>query len=191
MQPAQLFDNAEEFDVFVEKFLRRYAFVNHKNMHAFAEAFALYIKATEVPRDPFLLLPMLGITLQRDSLSRASRAVWVRTANGYFIHYSQYESRASVRFSLWHEIFEILCHHPGFPSVFNPYWKERLADRFSAAVLMPEWAIREEMQRFATNAEAMPYILSDRFGVSLSAMRRRMREVNNLDNPLQAIACLT
>lgn len=171
------FRGAAEFDTFMGRLLRRYAFVNHLNMGYFAEAFAGHLRALGVPRDPFLLLPMMGVKLERSSHLLASRAVWVRSGGAYTIHYSQYERSASIRFSLWHETFEILAGHPRFPSLLSDVWKERLADRFAASLLMPEWAVRREVKRFATNGEGLVAVLAERFGVSHSALRRRLREV--------------
>jgi hypothetical protein len=175
--PTPILTNADEFDVFAGKLLRRYAFVNQKNIAAFAEAFAHHLKAHTIPRDPFLLLPMLGIKLQPEALSRASRAVWVRTDGIYAVHYSRYEKRAAARFSLWHEAFEMLAQHPHFPSLLDEYWQERLADVFAACVLMPKTAVCQEAARFATNGEGLVAVLADRFAVSATAMRRRLREV--------------
>jgi len=169
--------NASEFDVFFGRLLRRYAFINHVNIEAFAEAFTAHLRARAIPRDPFLILPLLGVRLRRGGLSRASRALWVRTEDAYFIHYSEYEACPSIRFSLWHEVFEILANHGNFPSLLTGCWRERLANRFAACVLMPEWAVLRETKRFATNGEGLAAVLADRFGVSLTAMRRRLREL--------------
>lgn len=170
------FNSANEFDAHLGRLLRRYAFVNHRNVDSFAEAFALHLRAGAVPRDPFSLLPLLGVKLERALLSPASRAIWVRAQDSYAIHYSQYEARCSARFSLWHEVFEIVAANPRFPSLLAPPWKERLADRFAASVLMPQWAVRRELVRFASNRAGLVAVLADRFGVSQSAMRRRLRE---------------
>ncbi len=171
--------SATEFDAFMGRLVRRYAYVNYLNMGAFAEAFAGHLRVSSIPRDPFPLLPALGIRLEPAAFSRASRAVWVKTGDAYAIHYSQYEARPSVRFSLWHEVFEILAKHADFPSFLTPVWRERLADRFACCVLMPEWAVRREVERFATNGEGLAAVLADRFGVSMAAMRRRLREVGS------------
>jgi hypothetical protein len=175
-------ETAAELDAFVAKPLRRYAFVNYGNVEHFAGAVAAHVQANEVPRDPFVVLPALGIHLERERLSRGSRAVWVRVNDTYVIHYSQYEAHASARFSLWHEFFEILAKQRTFPSAFTTEWREKLADRFAAAILMPEQAVRTETGRFSTNAECLPAILADRFGVSLTAMRRRLRQLGESDS---------
>lgn len=168
---------AEEFDACIARLLRRFVYVNHTNIATFAEATAGYLKVREIPRDPFHLLPLLGMWIKRSPLSRASRAIWVRTGNRYILHYSQYEARASARFSLWHEFFEIMAANDAFPSVLTAFWRERLADRFAAAFLMPADALKREAEKFATNGEGLVVILADRFGTSASALRRRLREV--------------
>jgi hypothetical protein len=174
---ALILETATAFDVHIAKVLHRYAYIQYRNMEHFADAVAHYVEASEIPRDPFMIFPTLGIGLEREQLSQGSRAVWVRINDVYAIHYSQYEARTSVCFSLWHEFFEILAQQRAFPSAYTPERREKMADRFAAAILMPETVLKEDVIRFHTNAEALPAVLADRFGVSLAAMKRRLREI--------------
>jgi Zn-dependent peptidase ImmA (M78 family) len=54
---------------------------------------------------------------------------------------------------------------------------ERACDRFAALLLMPEELFREHYQALASNPEHRVAILAERFGVSLSAVKRRLKEL--------------
>ena len=168
--------NAPELDRLLERFLRRFAFVGPTNIVSFADRFAEFLKATELPRDPVHLLSRMGIRLARAQLDSA-RAVWAKEGEEYVIYCGRYERPASVSFTLFHEVFEILAHHPRFPTALSDWLEQRLANQFAAALLMPEEAIRHEAARFRTNQECLVPILAERFGVSLSAMRKRLYEL--------------
>ena len=168
--------NAGELDGLLGKFLGRFAYVGPTNVLSFAERFAGFLKATELPRDPFHLLPRMGIRLARAQLDSA-RAIWAREGGEYVIYCGRYERPASVSFTLFHELFEILAHHPRFPTALSHWLEQRLANQFAAALLMPEEAVRREAERFRTNRECLIPILAEKFGVSLSAMRKRLYEL--------------
>jgi Zn-dependent peptidase ImmA (M78 family) len=55
---------------------------------------------------------------------------------------------------------------------------ERACDRFAALLLMPEEIFRTYHKDLASNAEHRVAILADRFGVSISAVRRRLRDLD-------------
>ena len=59
---------------------------------------------------------------------------------------------------------------------------ERGCDRFAALLLMPETMVRQWFQELSGNTENRVAIMAQRFGVSPSAMRLRLRE---LDLPYQ------
>ena len=172
--------NAEELDRLLGRFLRRYAFVRLDNIASFAERLAEFLKAPTLPRDPFQLLPSLGIRLRRRTLSAPSRAIWTRTDNCYTIYCAAHESSDSVAFSLWHEFFEILAHHPNFPTHLSPFWEERLANKFATNLLMPEQAVRQLERKFASNPDCLVPVLAEKYGVSRTAMRKRLQELGLL-----------
>jgi Zn-dependent peptidase ImmA (M78 family) len=118
----------------------------------------------------------MGIRLARAQLDSA-RAVWAREGKEYVVYCGRYERPASVSFTLFHELFEILSHHPRFPSALSYWLEQRLANRFAAALLMPEEAVRREASRFGTNPECLVPILAEKFGVSRSAMGKRLYEL--------------
>ncbi|MEN6371427.1 MAG: ImmA/IrrE family metallo-endopeptidase [Armatimonadota bacterium] len=51
------------------------------------------------------------------------------------------------------------------------------ANHFAAALLMPHWLVREWWGELASNPTGRVPIMADRFGVSLSAMRIRVKEL--------------
>lgn len=54
---------------------------------------------------------------------------------------------------------------------------ERACDRFAALLLMPDKLVSQHFEQLAYNPENRIRILSERFGVSAWAMRRRLREM--------------
>lgn len=54
---------------------------------------------------------------------------------------------------------------------------ERACDRFAALLLMPEEIFRVYHKELAGNPEHRVAILADRFGVSVAAVRRRLRDL--------------
>ena len=55
---------------------------------------------------------------------------------------------------------------------------ERGCDRFAALLLMPEQLVRQWFEELAGNPENRVAIMAERFGVSHSAMRMRLREIH-------------
>ncbi|MEN6370908.1 MAG: ImmA/IrrE family metallo-endopeptidase [Armatimonadota bacterium] len=55
--------------------------------------------------------------------------------------------------------------------------EEIRADRFAAALLMPHWLVREWWSELASNPTGRVPVMASRFGVSLSAMRIRVKEL--------------
>ena len=77
-------------------------------------------------------------------------------------------------------MFLLLASRPAFPTELSQGALERLANRFAGTVLMPAEAVTEAAARFRTNPEALVEVLSSRFGVSLTAMRKRLYELEIL-----------
>jgi Zn-dependent peptidase ImmA (M78 family) len=55
---------------------------------------------------------------------------------------------------------------------------ERACDRFAALLLMPEEIFRAYHKDLSANPEHRVAILADRFGVSIAAIRRRLRDLD-------------
>jgi hypothetical protein len=160
----------------LERFLRRWAWIDAANMEAFAAASAAWLRLEGRPRLAAPALERQGLLLQADHLPRGLPAVWTRECDLYRIRFSPHLSAGVVNFTLWHEWFEILASQPHFPSRHDPHRLERLADRFAVCITMPREEIRHEAAGFRNCAEKID-VLAVRFGVSRCAMRHRLREL--------------
>jgi len=172
-----LCQDAHDLDKLMTPLLRRFRFVGASNIDTFADRFCQHIRVAGVPRDPFEHLPRLSILLERTVLSRPTRALWVREGDQYFVYFSMHENTSAARFSLWHECFEILANHPQFPTALSASWLERLADKFACCVLMPAEPVRRAATRLRSNPDGLVPVMAERFSVSQTAMRRRLREL--------------
>lgn len=90
------------------------------------------------------------------------------------------------RFTLAHEIGHHLLGRRGASngrlfcldtSTTRRTLMERACDRFAALLLMPEGLVRRFYEELAHNSEKRVSIMSERFGVSPWALRRRLREL--------------
>ena len=181
--------NAEEFDVLLGRFLRRYARVNAETLDRFTDAFACYIQFTECPRNFREVAEHLGVRLEASLLQRAGMACWERVNGHYAIHYSRYADLQAASFSLAHELFEMLSAHPRFPSRLSERREEYLANRFAAQFLMPGKEVRAAAKSLRT-PEMRRYLLpklADHFLVSRPAMRFRLYDLGILVRPADAI----
>lgn len=93
---------------------------------------------------------------------------------------------ARRRFTLAHEIGHHLLGHrtsPGSRLFFFDTSRtrrslvERACDRFAALLLMPEDWVRRYYEDLSFNRENRLRIMAERFGVSIWALRRRLREL--------------
>jgi hypothetical protein len=182
MEPV--FADAASLDVFLGRFLQRFSFVTLDNVETLADRFAVAIKARLLPRDPFHLLPLLGMEVQRDFVPPPARAEWKRDGGCYRITVSRHHANTTANFALWLACFQILAAHPRFPTALSDRWRERLGNKFAAAMLMPREEILAAAEKFRTNPECLVPVLANKFAVSWTAMRKRLQELNAL--PRQA-----
>jgi predicted transcriptional regulator len=164
----------------IDRFLRRFAYVRRDNIDTFAQRFVELVKAGEPARDPYALLPRLGIAVERGALDPPARARWRRRGAGYVITVSDHDRREAQSFAAWREAFRLLAAHRAFPTDLSQATLDRLANKFATAVLMPAQSVIEAAERFRTNPEALVAVLGERFGVSLTAMRKRLYELEIL-----------
>ncbi len=162
------------------RFLRRYAYVRRANIEAFAQRFAELVKAGAPPRDPFALLPQAGIAVERGLVQAPLRGRWARRGGGYVVTVSAHEQPPAQAFAAWRETFLLLAAHRAFPTALTQVARDRLANRFASEILMPADAVLALARRFATNREALVEILAQRCGASVTAMRRRLYELEIL-----------
>jgi hypothetical protein len=167
----------QELERLLGMFLRRFSFVARANMQRFASSLARHLKALEIPRDPLTILPRLGIEVKSGLLPGGERATLEATKDGCAIRYSAHLRRSAARFALWREFFKVLRAHPAFPTRLSASVAEELADRFATCMLMPRAEVVREAEKFRTNPEQIVAVLADHFGVSQTAMRRRLYEL--------------
>lgn len=169
--------NADELDALFGKVLLKYARIGTSNIHSFAERFCEKFGLTEFPRDPRMYLPLFGIVLEAENLGRGVRAVWVRAGGFYRIAHSRYHE-GQLGLVLWHELFEIISANPRFPTRLPPEVEERVATQFAVHVMMPETEVRRQAAEMRhPEGQDKTHVLSARFGVSIAAMRLRLREL--------------
>lgn len=160
----------------MDRFTARWAWVRHTNMAGFAEQAASAFALGPPPRIAGEVFPRLGIGVVREALPPGMLAVWYAADEGYVVRISPFLTAPRANFTLWHEFFEILATRPRFPDTYHRRMVERLADRFAACLTMPaeELALAAAPMRGRGDKSAA---LAARFGVSASAMRRRLHEL--------------
>jgi len=164
----------------LDRLLLRFAYVRRANLEAFAGRFAELVKAGAPPRDPRKLLAGAGIALQRGAIEPPQRARWERRGEGYVITVSEHEPPQAQSFAAWREVFFLLAARRAFPTALTQVTRERLANKFATAILMPAEAVVAMARRFGTNPQALVEVLADKFGVSVTAMRKRLYELEIL-----------
>lgn len=173
---------ADELDEAIGKLVRRFAFVGYKNIGHFAKRFCEHFGLSELPRDPFRLLPeVFGIQLERGALDKSTAAQWIRANGVYTIQTSLYRDVNQLALSLWHEFAEIMFAHPRFPSRLTTDKECQIATLFAVHVMMPEAEVRAVADEFRnTNISSKTGVIANRFGVSPTAARCRLGELGLL-----------
>jgi hypothetical protein len=160
----------------LDRFLRRWAYVSARNISAFAHQSAAWFRLEPPPRLAAPCLHRLGVVVRREGLPAGVDAVWRMENGDYVVSVSAFSPGARANFTLWHEWFEVMAARPTFPTQLSEHQRERLADRYAAAITMPEDAVARMLQEFADSGDKTD-VMAARFGVSVAAMRWRIREV--------------
>lgn len=165
---------ADDLDAKLAPFLSRWKAVGRPNIERFAFRFCERFGVHDIPRDPRLYLPHLGVRIAH-GVPRAGRASWIRT--------DTYEIRAPVHLdaklglTLWHEFFEMMSAHPSFPSALPCPFEENLAGKFAVHVMMPESDVRLQAAELHHPEVNKSFVLASRFGVSKTAILIRLKEL--------------
>lgn len=172
---------ASELDRAVTPFLRKYAYVDQRNIASFAEHFCEKFRLNSIPRDPFTLLPeQFGVEIRRTSRPGAAPAIWMRDTETdcYVIQTGSYRVGRTLVLSLFHELFEILSSNEAFPTRLGSSQECELAWKFATHVTMPEKALRTMAAELGHPAiQDKTDVLASRFNVSVSAMRLRLKSL--------------
>lgn len=166
----------EDLNRTMDRFLARWAWVRAGNMEAFSAQAAAWMSLGPPPRHAAEEFARLGIGIRRAALPPGVTAVWTVEAGGYLVRLSPFLTAPRANFTLWHEFFEMMAARPRFPGPPHGRTAERLADRFAACLTMPPEELRRAALPFS-GCEDKSAVLAARFGVSPSAMRRRLREL--------------
>lgn len=119
--------------------------------------------------------PRLIVRLSAD-LPEELPGVLVWGKNTDIIWLRQQDSIERRRFSMWHEGGHWLLHEGSFYMMAygtEEQETEREANAFAAALLMPEPWLHE----YGPQVNWKPWAMAPRFGVSVAAMTRRLREL--------------
>ncbi|MEI6914185.1 MAG: ImmA/IrrE family metallo-endopeptidase [Armatimonadota bacterium] len=167
--------NAEQLDTLLCKFLSRFSRIGTSNIESVAAKFCEAYGLHEFPRDPRHHLPLFGIEIESSNLGEV-RAVWIRWQGRYIIQCSKFLP-GQLGLVLWHEFFEILSAQVRFPGRLPSQIEERLATRFAVYLMMPEVDILKHCSELRHPEVNKTGVLADRFGVSFTAMKMRLREL--------------
>jgi Zn-dependent peptidase ImmA (M78 family) len=135
--------------------------------------------------DLSIITHYFGIRILHRSLSNEMKGAYIITPKGRsVIVLRKFDPPVQQRWTLAHEIGHHILRKPmdrGRICAYglkesNPKIEKR-CNRFAAALLMPHWVVKEEFERLAGNPTGRIFIMAERFGVSISAMRYRLREL--------------
>lgn len=141
------------------------------------------------PVDLYRVAESLSLNICEREFDDSIDGVYVRLPEGYSrigLNNLYTKPMSRRRFTLAHEIGHHLLSrkvNPGRNLFFVDGSKtgstlmEKACNRFAVLLLMPEMLIKEHHEQLARNPENRLAILSDRFGVSNWAMRRRLKEI--------------
>lgn len=160
----------------IDRFLYRWAFVSYANIEHFAARSALWMRLEAPPRLAAGTLCDWGVKVRRDPLPGGVDAVWSLDDGAYVIRVSPFLPPSRANFTLWHEWFEVMASRPAFPARYSPHRLERLADLYAAAITMPAESVVRSLKEFQGSGDKSD-VLAARFGISVAAMRRRIREL--------------
>jgi len=144
----------------------------------------------EPPADLARVAAKLGIEIHEREFVEEIDGLYLRMPDVppiIAINNSYTKPPARKRFTLAHEIGHHLLGHriaPGSRLFFfdtsdtRRTSMERACDRFAALLLMPEDWVRRYFQELSSNSENRVRIMAERFGVSVWALRRRLRELD-------------
>ncbi|HEY3298833.1 MAG TPA: ImmA/IrrE family metallo-endopeptidase [Armatimonadota bacterium] len=170
---------ASELDRAVSPFLRKYAYVDHRNIASFTGQFCREFRLNSIPQDPFSLLPEhFGVEIRRASRPSTVAAMWMldTESDRYIIQINGYRNARGMSLSLFHELFEILSSNDAFPTRLGSAQECELAWQFASHLTMPEKPLRAMASELGhPDVHDKTDVLASRFNVSIAAMRMRLK----------------
>jgi len=175
-----------EFEAFIGPFLQRWEYVRPDNAAAFADKLMRFLRASDLPRDPFATLPLVGVELRAEHLPAGQKAQAFEQGGRMVFVYSRRLGmrRADLTFPLWHEFAETLFSHRAFPTTYRPRPEARMANLLAANILMPQEAMVELVRRYRRNRTHLPTLIARDCFTSITAVCRRLAELGLAGRPL-------
>ena len=152
-----------------------------------AEKLLIDLELTNFPIDPKLCANKLGVNVDASRLDDDISGVFVAEGVDYFIIYNKDQSNVRQRFTIAHELAHFILHkdsklfidrkqkliYRDSTSSTGEVLREREANAFAAALLMPRTLIDNEVSNLLDEEEIVS-ILAEKFGVSKLAMSFRL-----------------
>ena len=183
--------NLAEFEAFIGPFLQRWEYVRPDNAAAFADKLMRFLRASDLPRDPFATLPLVGVELRSEQLPAGQKAQAFEQGGRMVFVYSRRLGmrRADLTFPLWHEFAETLFSHRAFPTTYRPRPEARMANLLAANILMPQEAMVELVRRYRRNRTHLPTLIARDCFTSITAVCRRLAELGLAGRPPASGPC--
>jgi Zn-dependent peptidase ImmA (M78 family) len=144
--------------------------------------------SSELPIEPESVCQFLGIEYRRRSMHSLVDGLYYQTHNGiaYIVVNRECHQYGRMRFTAAHEIGHHLicratrakCRHylDCCQTAHSPV--EVAANRFAAELLMPKTLVLDFWHDLETNKRYRIEVMAERFGVSMSALRIRLEQLN-------------
>lgn len=139
----------------------------------------------------------LGVDIKGEDLDFDVSGLFVMKNDKYYIRYNNTESEQRQRFTIAHELGHFILHkedkplfvdknekilYRNFDSSTGEIKKEREANAFAAALLMPRFLLRQVISKAPNNVDDVVNYLATEFNVSEQAMSFRLSNLGYLNN---------
>ncbi len=139
----------------------------------------------------------LGVDIKGEDLDFDVSGLFVMKNDKSYIRYNNTESEHRQRFTIAHELGHFMLHkedkplfvdknekilYRNFDSSTGEIKKEREANAFAAALLMPRFLLKQAISNTPDNTENVISYLAEQFNVSEQAMSFRLSNIGYLSN---------
>lgn len=152
-----------------------------------AEKLLSDLKINSLPINPELCARQLKVIVEDSALDDDISGIFLAEEDNYYIIYNRFESAQRQRFTIAHELGHYILHKNSgvfvdrkqktlfrnAASTTGEVLKEREANAFAAALLMPKFLVEREIRQI-TDFDNIVESLAEKFEVSKSAMSFRL-----------------
>ncbi|MFN0292828.1 ImmA/IrrE family metallo-endopeptidase [Pedobacter helvus] len=152
-----------------------------------AEDLLTQLKVNKLPINPKVCAEKLNLTVEAAMLEDDISGIFLAENSEYYIIYNKNEGTLRQRFTIAHELGHFILHkdlgvfvdrkstalYRNSSSATGEVLKEREANAFAAALLMPRILIEKELDAISESEDIIE-ILADKFKVSKPAMSFRL-----------------